>query len=132
MESRFQNEKNLLKYINGIRNNDTITLFTEKLTEKQAWLERLMLGLRQIKGVLVPEVLESLSDEEKKEFFNRIDELVSARLMAWTDERIALTPAGLSVANEIVVKLLCIDKSKGTVLIKILIVGINTWQNMLE
>lgn len=111
--SRFQNEKNLLKYINGISNNDTITLFTEKLSEKQAWLERLMLGLRQLKGVLVPEVLESLSDEEKKEFFNRIDELVSARLMARTDERIALTPAGLSVANEIVVKLLCIDKNKG-------------------
>ena len=56
-------------------------MFTEKLSEKQAWLERLMLGLRQLKGVLVPEVLESLSDEEKKEFFNRIDELVSARLM---------------------------------------------------
>ncbi len=108
--SRFQNEKNLLKYMNGIRNNDSITLFTETLSEKQAWLERLMLGLRQLKGVLVPEVLESLSDEEKKEFFNRIDELVSARLMTYANERIALTPAGLSVANEIVVKLLCIDK----------------------
>ncbi len=113
--SRFQNEKNLLKYINGIRNNDTILLFSETLTEKQAWLECLMLGLRQLKGVLVPEVLASLSNEEKKEFFNRLDELVAARLMAWTDERIALTPAGLSVANEIVVKLACIDKNKGEV-----------------
>lgn len=108
--SRFQNEKNLLNYINGVKNNGTINLFTEKLSDKQAWLERLMLGLRQLKGVLVSEVLKSLSEEEKKEFFRRMDELVSARLLSYTNEYIALTPAGLSVANEIVVKLSCIDK----------------------
>lgn len=108
--SRFQNEKNLLNYMNGVKNNGTINLFTEKLSDKQAWLERLMLGLRQLKGVLVAEVLKSLSEEEKKEFFMRIDELVTARLLSYTNEYIALTPAGLSVTNEIVVKLSCIDK----------------------
>ena len=105
--SRFQNEKNLLKYINGAENNGNITVFTEKLTDKQAWLEQLMLGLRQLKGVLIPEILKPLSDEEKKEFNNRVDELVAAKLLSVTDERIAITPHGRSVTNGIVVKLSC-------------------------
>ena len=109
--SRFQNEKNLLKYIEGAQNNGTLNLFAEKLTAKQVWLERLMLGLRQLKGVLVSEVLEPLSEKEKKEFFNRIDELVTVRLLSYADGYIALTPAGLSVTNEIVVKLTCIDNN---------------------
>lgn len=108
--SRFQNEKNLLKYIKGIHHNDTISLFTEKLSDKQVWLECLMLGLRQLKGVSLLEMLEPLSDEEKKEFICQVNELVSSQLLTCLDGRIALTLTGLSVANEIVVKLSCIEK----------------------
>ena len=107
--SRFQNEKNLLKYINGVQNNASISVFTETLSERQIWLEQVMLGLRQIRGMRVSDAHFALSDGEKKEFDRCIDELVAARLVTHVDDHIAVTPAGLPVVNEIVVKL-CVNK----------------------
>ncbi len=111
--SRLQNEKNLLKYIQGVENNSNITVFAETLTEKQVWLESLMLGLRQRKGLLINEIAQSLTEQEKEEFRKRTDELIEGQLVAYQEtpegNTIALTPAGLSVANEVIVKLTCID-----------------------
>ncbi|MBA3752160.1 radical SAM family heme chaperone HemW [Candidatus Dependentiae bacterium] len=107
--SRFQNEKNLLKYIKGAINNDNVIVFAEKLTENQIWLEQLMLGLRQIKGIALDDIVESLSVKGKDSFYKRVYELESVHMVNCENGRIALTPHGLSVANEIIVKLSCID-----------------------
>lgn len=106
---RDQNEKNLTKYVQNVSNNGNITVFAETLTEKQRWLEELMLGLRQVKGVLLDDVCKTLSIKEKQEFNRKKEELEAAQLIFCRDERIALTPGGLSVANEVIVKLSCID-----------------------
>ena len=107
---RFQNEKNLLNYMNSAINNGTVVVFVESLNDYQAWLERLMLGLRQIKGVAVDSVLSYLESSRAELFLQKVQELETANLIRCEQGNIALTPVGLSVANEIIVKLSCIDK----------------------
>ena len=106
---RSQNEKNLLNYMQGIKNNKNITVFAEQLSDKQVWLERLMLGLRQRAGIMLDEVITDLSEKAKKEFALKTEQLIEAKLITNNDGRIALTPQGLSVANEIIVQLSCVD-----------------------
>lgn len=105
---RTQNNKNLLNYMEEIRNTGKGILFTEQLTDKQVWLERLMLGLRQRRGIVIADILKPLSPQEKEEFSKKTQELLKGRLVSASDGKLMLTPQGLSVANEIVVKLSCI------------------------
>ncbi len=107
---RFQNEKNLLNYMNNAINNDTVVVFAETLTDDQAWLEWLMLGLRQIKGIALDDVLTPLTSGGRELFMMRVQELVAVHMIKCENGRIALTPGGLSVASEVTVKLSCIDK----------------------
>jgi len=107
--TRFQNEKNLLKYMQGVQNDEPICIVSERLTDKQIWLETLMLGLRQRGGVAIQELCASLDEYEKKELTKRIDELLAGGLLHRKDGTITVTCTGLSVVNEIVVKLSCID-----------------------
>ena len=104
-EIRTQNIKNLLNYLKEIRNTGKGILFSEQLTEEQAWLERLMLGLRQRSGIVVAEILEPLSPQKKEEFSRKAQELLNARLVSSSDGKMMLTPLGLSVANEVIVRL---------------------------
>lgn len=105
--SRLQNEKSLLKYLESVEQGKNLTVFYEKLTDKQVWLEILMLGLRQSKGVLLSEVVQPLEPKEKTLFFQAIDDLSQAGLILSHDNNLRLTPAGLSVVNEIIIKLSC-------------------------
>jgi len=105
---RSQNNKNLLKYGEEIRNTGTSIQFSEELTDKQVWLEQLMLGLRQRRGIVVEDILKPLTEKEKDEFSKKSQELLSARLVSADHGRMMLTPTGLSVANEVIVKLSCI------------------------
>ncbi len=107
-KQRMQNSKNLLKYLEEIRNTGTSILFSEYLSDKQAWLEQLMLGLRQRRGIVVADILEPLSEKEKEEFSKKAQELLNARLVSASHGKMMLTPTGLSVANEVIVKLSCI------------------------
>ncbi len=50
-KSRFQNQKNLMKYMNDIDTGNDVTVFSETLTENQVYLERIMLGLRRAQGL---------------------------------------------------------------------------------
>jgi oxygen-independent coproporphyrinogen-3 oxidase len=106
---REQNEKNLTKYMQNVGGAETLCVFSETLTEKQQWLEELMLGLRQRKGLDVDDVCSALLPGEKEEFHKNVQMLEHERLLECSGSRIALTPAGLAVANEILVKLSCID-----------------------
>lgn len=107
--SRFQNEKSLLKYLANVEQGGTITSFFEELSEHQAWLEVLMLGLRQARGVMLKTIVQPLSQGQKKAFFNVADSLVQAGLLQYDHERVYLTRQGLAVANEVTVKLSCIS-----------------------
>lgn len=103
--ARFQNEKNLMSYLEGIEQHNTVQAVSEHLSDKQVWLELLMLGLRQIKGVLVDAILEPLDKKQQEVLLEAVDSLCKAQLVRRVNDRLMLNAAGLAVANEIIVRL---------------------------
>ena len=103
--ARFQNEKNLKRYLENVQKGTMITIFSETLTLQDVRLEVLMLGLRRKQGVIVEEVLHNLPEEKKNKFLCRVEELEKGNFVRRDKERLYLTPAALAVENEIAVKL---------------------------
>ncbi len=52
--SRFQNQKNLLKYLKAIETDQDTVIFSEMLTAQQVHRENVMLGLRKSEGISLP------------------------------------------------------------------------------
>jgi oxygen-independent coproporphyrinogen-3 oxidase len=98
---RFQNQKNLTSYLHGTDH----TPFVEELTREQIHLEKIMLGMRRAGGVTRAELYENLSPTEIDKIVMSLEWLRDNKFIIWTEDRIVLTPAGLAVENEIVVKL---------------------------
>jgi oxygen-independent coproporphyrinogen-3 oxidase len=98
---RVQNEKSLLDYCEKA-GRESIEVQVESVSDQQARLETLMLGLRRREGVL-HEIIVYGSDEAKKEKQKAIDALIAQGLMKHVPEgRLALTPQGLILENKIV------------------------------
>jgi oxygen-independent coproporphyrinogen III oxidase len=102
---RFQNSKNLGKYIQNIEQNQSVIDMSETLSESQIMLEKLMLGLRQTDGVVVKEYLQTLSLEKSNKFFENVALLESAQLVSYRNGNIQLTPRGYALENEVTLKL---------------------------
>jgi oxygen-independent coproporphyrinogen-3 oxidase len=105
-QGRFQNEKNLFKYMQSMQENKNIIISAEGLSAEQIRLEKLMLGLRRSKGVENQEILEGMPLEMKDIFESRVSELVKQQYLVREDGRLNLTPRGLVVENEIVSQLM--------------------------
>ncbi len=99
--TRFQNEKSLLPYIEGVEQGKDVTTFWESITPEQVHLEKLMLGLRRRSGISWESVLEDLSEEKQNQFKERVAQLKQKKLMRECDGALLLTRAGLVVENEI-------------------------------
>ena len=104
-KSRFQNEKNLMLYLESVEQQRYKPVFTEVITAEQEYAEKVMLGLRQIKGVMFDDIIKDLSEEQKQRLFFQIDLLQQEKLIKQEDGRLQLTPAGLIVENEIITRL---------------------------
>jgi oxygen-independent coproporphyrinogen-3 oxidase len=102
---RFQNSKNLGKYIQNIEENQSVIDMSETLSDSQIMLEKLMLGLRQTDGVVVKEYLQTLSPEKSNKFFESVALLESAQLVSYRNGNIQLTPRGYALENEVTLKL---------------------------
>lgn len=105
-QGRFQNEKNLFKYMQNIHENKNTTISAEGLSTEQIRLENLMLGLRRSKGVSWETILEGMPQEDKQIFEQRVSDLVKQRYLIDEGGRLNLTPQGLVVENEIVSQLM--------------------------
>jgi oxygen-independent coproporphyrinogen-3 oxidase len=103
--SRLQNEKNLMKYLESIEQNRYEPSFTETITKDQIYAEKIMLGLRRIKGVCWEEISSDLSTEQKEKIATVIATLQQKKLIVENNGRLQLTPAGLVVENEIITRL---------------------------
>lgn len=103
--SRFQNEKNLLKYLQAVSEGKEPYIFSEVVSEKETWLEELMLGLRQIKGVSIEKLKKLLKGREEAIFKDKVEELCQMGFVQQVQGMLCLTPSGLAVANEVAVKL---------------------------
>ncbi len=104
-ERRFQNEKNLVNYMEGIECGEKVTIFTEQLTKEQVRLEKIMLGLRRSKGITWDELLIGLSTEQEQKCKNEVVQLKQRNVIREHDGRLQLTPAGLVVENNIITRL---------------------------
>lgn len=104
-KTRFGNDKRLLKYFKAVSADCFAANFMEELDFKQSWLEKLMLGMRQSKGVLLSDLFEGLSKEKKENFIVQLNLLHEAKFVVISNDRLYLTPKGLSVENEVVVQL---------------------------
>jgi len=102
---RFQNEKNLMRYMHGMETGQDMTVFHEGLTRKQIYLEKIMLGIRRSQGVMLDEVMEMLLTQEQQTLLKQITELESEGFIKQRDGCIVLTPVGLSVENNIALRL---------------------------
>jgi oxygen-independent coproporphyrinogen III oxidase len=76
---------------------------SEVLTEQQVFLEHVMLGLRQKKGLDLQGMVYFLNDCQKTEFTSKITDLIAAGLMEEYGGGVRLTLKGMVVENEVVV-----------------------------
>lgn len=105
-KARFQNEKNLFKYMQNMNENKHNTISGEELSVEQIRLENLMLGLRRSKGVLWETIVEGMSLEARQQFETRVSDLINQRYLVYLDGTLNLTPQGLVVENEVVSQLM--------------------------
>lgn len=103
--SRFQNQKNLMKYMSDSENKNDLTIFSETLTPNQIYLERIMLGLRRSQGLSISELVSGLTMEQRKAFFDTVQLLEEHNFLQKKQDRIILTAAGLAVQNDIAARL---------------------------
>ncbi len=103
--SRVQNRKSLLPYMHGIQRGDDITEYSERLTPEQVRLEKIMLGLRQTRGVCTEDLMADRSIRQQETVQNTIARLVQEQLLVECAGRIFLTPAGYAVENSVAVAL---------------------------
>jgi oxygen-independent coproporphyrinogen-3 oxidase len=103
--SRFQNNKDLFKYMKAIEQGGDILELEEILTPEQQILETIMLGLRQARGIERERLFKQGNEQWRQEISATLDDLVSIGYVEQNDGYIRLTPAGLAVENEIIVRL---------------------------
>lgn len=104
-EARFQNQKNLKQYMEAIEKGEGVTIFCETLTPEQVYLEKIMLGLRRAQGVTFHALVDGLTEQQKVLIQSKITWLQEHDFIANKNEALVLTPKGLAVENDIVVKL---------------------------
>ena len=104
-KNRFQNSKNLQNYFDAVEKNEGLIIQSESLSEKQIATEKIMLGLRQIKGVDIEDVTQNFSTKQKERFLSQSDYLEKQGLLKQMNGKLFLTPRGFVVENEVAVNL---------------------------
>lgn len=102
---RFQNHKNLGKYLESGGTIDKVVYESEELSSDQVKFEKIMLGLRQAEGVELVEILDGFNEVKKATFFEVMHMLEQQGFLYVENGRLYLTPKGLVVENEVAIKL---------------------------
>lgn len=97
--------KNLTQYCRRLCEGKDVIDFAEELTPEQVFVERVMLGLRQMSGMTLEDMIADLEHAQQKIIIERINELQNQGLMRYNGKSLCLTPAALAVQNEVVHRL---------------------------
>lgn len=103
---RIQNEKNLMQYIEGVEHDSTIVCFEEELTDEQRYIEQLMLNLRRSCGISWQKLLQDMPELIQNNIRTTISVLKEQQLIEEQSDMLRLTPAGLVLENDVVLRLL--------------------------
>jgi oxygen-independent coproporphyrinogen III oxidase len=101
---RFQNEKNLVAYLNAMQTTHEAWLSQEELSPDQVWLEELMLSLRTREGISRTR-LAGYEQAQRLAFHERVDDLVNRGYLEWNNDALRLTLQAKVIENEIIVQL---------------------------
>lgn len=104
-EMRFQNNKNLGRYIEQLAQQEFSIEMSELLTVQQIAMEKIMLGLRCEQGMSVVDYVKNLDDNQRAYFFASVAELEQAGLLEYVEGIVRLTPKGFALENEVAVRL---------------------------
>ena len=102
---RFQNVKNLGKYLELLGQKETVIQASEQLTSTQIALEKIMLGLRQSKGLVVADYMKEATPSQQLHFVQGAEKLKVNGLIEHANDIIRLTPKGYALENEVALQL---------------------------
>ena len=103
---RLRNKKNLMLYMNEAdKADDSVIEFSEALTDEQASLEKIMLDIRQAKGLSRSHYFGHISPDAHKEANERIEQMCENGLLKSEDGQLKLTARGCAVEQEIIAQL---------------------------
>lgn len=103
--TRFQNDKNLGLYLERVAKGELPIGMSEDLTPKQIAMEKIMLGLRCQDGMCLDSYVSMLQVDQKKVFFDTVQDLQVAGLIEREQGIIRLTPKGFALENEVAIRL---------------------------
>ncbi|MBP6869589.1 radical SAM family heme chaperone HemW [Candidatus Babeliales bacterium] len=102
---RFQNNKNLRNYFEAVAGEQGLIYESEEISLQQISTEKIMLGLRQAKGVDIENILQDFTPEQQQQFKEKAEWLEMQGFVRQGDGRLYLTPRGFVVENEVAVNL---------------------------
>jgi len=102
---RFENKKNLIDYLDCLKDEKDCTALKEVLNEQQVRLEKIMLGLRRSSGISVKFLFENVSQEKKRRLQEIIRGLKSNEYIQQVGDNLLLTVKGFVLQNDIAVRL---------------------------
>lgn len=102
---RYRNTKNLNSYIQSQGQYQLLIEEIEELTDQQITMEKIMLGLRQARGIDMYDIIYRYTDLQKESFFQGVKLLQEKGLLQQHDGFLKLTPQGYALENEVAVRL---------------------------
>lgn len=105
-QRRLQNIKNVMQYMKLLEEGKDIGASSELLTPEQIRLEKVMLGLRRMKGLVISDVLYDMTDQEKNRFMHNIKEFEAEGLVKQSGDILYLNKSVVAVENEVALRLL--------------------------
>ncbi len=103
---RFYNPADWEAYLHMAESDDAARLAEGTNTREDRMFERMMMGLRQVRGVDAARFARDFGMEIERVWPKTLAEMTHSGLMAAHEERIFLTPRGMQVMNGVLVRLM--------------------------
>jgi len=103
---RYQNQKNVMRYMKALKKEEDVGASHETPTPLEIRLEKVMLGLRRMKGLVISEVTDDMTPEEKERLLKKITEFEKEGILERVAGKIYLSKSSLAVENEVALRLL--------------------------
>lgn len=103
---RYQNMKSIGRYLQLAQKQEPIEATAELITDEQRRLETVMLGLRRMKGLVISDATATMTEQQKRRFFETMVLFEKEGLVKRVDERLYLSKSALAVENEVALRLL--------------------------
>ena len=103
---RFYNPADWEAYLHMVESDDPARLAEGTNTREDRMFERMMMGLRQVRGVDAARFARDFGIEIERVWPKTLAEMTHSGMMASHEERIFLTPRGMQVMNGVLVRLM--------------------------